>query len=107
MADTGDKARTAFLEHEHRMMAEAMAGLGRPMPPRADRTAACGAGGMVFAGSPGEIAGRVLHLHGLLGHTRQILQMDVGGVPPRDFPRGIELLGTKALPRIRTELATR
>ncbi|MFJ9010159.1 hypothetical protein [Streptomyces canus] len=60
---------------------------------------------MVFGGSPDEITDRI-HLHGLLGHTRQILQMDVGGMPQRDFLHGIELLGTKVLPQLRAEPAT-
>ncbi|MGN5635939.1 LLM class flavin-dependent oxidoreductase [Streptomyces sp. AC154] len=107
VADTGTKARATYLEYEHRMMVEGMAELGRPAPPRAARAAAFEPGGMVFVGSPDEIADRILHLHGLLGHTRQILQMDVGGMPQRDFLRGIELLGTKVLPQIRTELAAR
>ncbi|MEU1471139.1 LLM class flavin-dependent oxidoreductase [Streptomyces sp. NPDC005761] len=104
VADTGEQARATYLEYEHRMMAEGMAELGRPAPPRADRAAAFGSDGMVFVGSPDEIADRILHLHGLLGHSRQILQMDVGGMPQRDYLRGIELLGTKVLPRIRAEL---
>lgn len=87
------------------MMAEGMAELGRPAPSRADRAAAIEPGGMVFVGSPDEIADRILHLHGLLGHTRQILQMDVGGLPQRDFLQSIELLGAKVLPQIRAELA--
>ncbi|MDQ0578762.1 LLM class flavin-dependent oxidoreductase [Streptomyces rishiriensis] len=107
VADTGARARATYLEYEHRMMAEGMAELGRPAPRRADRAAAFGPGGMVFVGSPDEIADRILHLHGLLGHTRQILQMDVGGMPQRDFLHGIELLGTKVLPQIRTELTAR
>jgi hypothetical protein len=38
---------------------------------------------MVFVGGPDE-TDRILHLHlhQQLGHTRQILQMDVGGMPP-------------------------
>ncbi|MEU1435107.1 LLM class flavin-dependent oxidoreductase [Streptomyces sp. NPDC005786] len=104
VADTGEHARATYLEYEHRMMAEGMAELGRPAPQRADRAAAFGPDGMVFVGSPDEIADRILHLHGLLGHSRQILQMDVGGMPQRDFLRGIELLGTKVLPQIRAEL---
>ncbi|MET7526050.1 LLM class flavin-dependent oxidoreductase [Streptomyces sp900116325] len=107
VADTGDKARATYLDYEHRMMAEGMAELGRPAPPRTDRAAAFGSDGMVFVGSPREIADRILHLHSLLGHTRQILQMDVGGMPQRDFLRGIELLGAKVLPEIRTKLAAR
>jgi hypothetical protein len=62
------------------------------------------AGGMVFAGGPNEIADRTLNLHQLLGHTRQILQMDVGGMPQALFLKSIELLGTEVLPRIRKEL---
>jgi alkanesulfonate monooxygenase SsuD/methylene tetrahydromethanopterin reductase-like flavin-dependent oxidoreductase (luciferase family) len=60
--------------------------------------------GMVFAGSPEDVAKRIIHLHKLLGHTRQILQMDVGGMPHESFLKSIELLGTKVLPRIRKEL---
>lgn len=87
------------------MMADGLAELGRPAPSRSDRSAAFGPGGMVFAGSPDQVADRILRLHGLLGHSRQILQMDVGGLPQRDFLHAIELLGTKVLPQIRTELA--
>jgi alkanesulfonate monooxygenase SsuD/methylene tetrahydromethanopterin reductase-like flavin-dependent oxidoreductase (luciferase family) len=61
-------------------------------------------GGMVFAGGPDEIADRILHLHQLLGHSRQILQMDVGGMPHTTFLKSIELLGTEVLPQIRKEL---
>jgi hypothetical protein len=60
---------------------------------------------MVFAGGPNEIADRVLHLHEVLGHDRQILQMDVGGMPQAAFLKAIELLGTQVLPQIRKELA--
>ena len=62
---------------------------------------------MVFAGDPDEIADRILHLHRFLGHSRQILQMDVGGMPHATFLKGIELLGAEVLPRIRKELAAR
>ncbi|WP_405553546.1 LLM class flavin-dependent oxidoreductase [Streptomyces canus] len=106
VAESDARARSVYLEHEHRMMAEGMAELGRPAPSRADRAATYGPDGMVFVGSPEEITDRILHLHGLLGHTRQILQMDVGGMPQRDFLHGIELLGTKVLPQIRAEPAT-
>ena len=73
----------------------------------AGRAADLEPGGMVFAGGPDEIANRILHLHALLGHARQIVQMDVGGMPHETFLKSIELLGTKVLPRIRTELDTR
>jgi alkanesulfonate monooxygenase SsuD/methylene tetrahydromethanopterin reductase-like flavin-dependent oxidoreductase (luciferase family) len=104
VAESGTLARSTYLEYEHRMMVEGSAEVGRPAPSRAERAAALEPGGMVFVGSPDEIADRILHLHGLLGHTRQILQMDVGGMPQRDFLRAIELLGTKVLPQVRAEL---
>jgi hypothetical protein len=59
---------------------------------------------MVFAGGPDQISDRILHLHQLLGHTRQILQMDVGGMSHASYLKGIELLGTEVLPQIRKEL---
>jgi alkanesulfonate monooxygenase SsuD/methylene tetrahydromethanopterin reductase-like flavin-dependent oxidoreductase (luciferase family) len=106
VADTDSLARETYLHHESRMFEEAMTELGRQAPSRAARAAAYERGGMVFVGSPDEIAERILHLHRLLGHSRQILQMDVGGMPQRDVLRGIELLGTRVLPMIRKELAT-
>ena len=36
--------------------------------------------------------------------SRQILQMDVGGLPHATFLKGIQLLGTEVLPQIRKEL---
>ena len=62
------------------------------------------AGGMVFAGGPDEIADRILHLNQLVGHSRQSLQMDVGGMPRATYLEAIELLGTEILPQIRKEL---
>jgi alkanesulfonate monooxygenase SsuD/methylene tetrahydromethanopterin reductase-like flavin-dependent oxidoreductase (luciferase family) len=106
VADSDAQARSTYLEYEHRMMAEGLAELGRPAPPRGARAAALERGGMVFVGSPNEVADRILNLHSLLGHSRQILQMDVGGMPHRDVLHGIELLGTKVLPQIRAHLAT-
>jgi len=59
---------------------------------------------MVFAGSGNEVTDRILHLHSLLGHTRQILQMDVGGMPHATYLKAFELLGTDVLPQLRKEL---
>ena len=74
------------------------------MPAPAGRAADYEPTGMVFAGGPNEIADRILHLHQLLGHTRQILQMDVGGMPHTTYLNAIQLLGTEVLPQIRKEL---
>jgi alkanesulfonate monooxygenase SsuD/methylene tetrahydromethanopterin reductase-like flavin-dependent oxidoreductase (luciferase family) len=86
------------------MFQEGMAEIGRTGPPPSARLANYEPGGTVFVGGSNEIADRILHLHELLGHTRQILQMDVGGMPHATFLKGIELLGTEVLPQIRKEL---
>jgi alkanesulfonate monooxygenase SsuD/methylene tetrahydromethanopterin reductase-like flavin-dependent oxidoreductase (luciferase family) len=97
-------AKRTYLEHEQRMFVTGSAEVGRRMSAPAGREANYEAGGMVFAGGPNEIADRVLHLHDLLGHSRQILQMDVGGMPQATFLKAIELLGTVVAPQIRKEL---
>jgi len=104
VADDDDAARETYLRYEHRMFVEGLAELGRSAPPAEARAAEYGPDGMVFVGGPDEIARRILRLHGLLGHSRHIIQMDVGGMPQAEFLRGIELLGSEVLPRVRAEL---
>ena len=101
------EAKAAYLEYERRMFQTGSAEVGRPAMSPPNRTADLQPGGMVFAGGPDEVAERILHLHTLLGHSRQILQMDVGGMPHATFLKSIELLGTKVLPQIRRALETR
>jgi alkanesulfonate monooxygenase SsuD/methylene tetrahydromethanopterin reductase-like flavin-dependent oxidoreductase (luciferase family) len=104
VAEDDRLAKATYLEHEVRMFATGAAEVGRAAPPASARASAYGRDGMVFAGGPDEIADRILHLHQLLGHSRQILQMDVGGMPHATFLKAIELLGTEVLPQIRKEL---
>lgn len=98
-------AKATYLEHELRMFTTGAAEIGRPGMAPPGRETAMEPGGMVFAGGPTEVADRILDLHARLGHNRQILQMDVGGLPHATFLEAIELLGTEVLPQIRQELA--
>lgn len=100
--DTASKA--TYLAHEEAMFRTGSAEIGRPAQAPSGRAAAVEPGGMVFAGGAEQVTERILHLHGLIGHDRQILQMDVGGMAHTTFLRSIELLGTQVLPRIRAEL---
>lgn len=97
-------AKATYLKHEEIMMRTGAAEAGRPPMNIPGRERDVAPGGMVFTGSPDEITERILGLHQLMGHDRQILQMDVGGMPHRDFLAGIELLGTEVLPRVRAAL---
>ena len=100
-------AKATYLEHELHMFQTGSAEIGRPGLAPTGRAADLEAGGMVFAGGANEVADRILHLHELLGHSRQILQMDVGGIPQANFLKSIELLGTEVAPQIRKELEQR
>ena len=106
VAENDREAKATYLEHELRMFQTGSAEIGRPMRAPSGRAADLERG-MVFAGGPDEVADRILHLHKLLGHSRQILQMDVGGMPHATFLKSIELLGTKVLPRVRKEIEKR
>jgi hypothetical protein len=73
------------------MFQAGVAEIGRSGPPPTGREANYERGGMVFVGGPNEVADRIRHLHELLGHSRQILQMDIGGMPQSTYLKGIEL----------------
>jgi alkanesulfonate monooxygenase SsuD/methylene tetrahydromethanopterin reductase-like flavin-dependent oxidoreductase (luciferase family) len=107
VAENDGDAKATYLEHELRMFETGSAEIGRAMRPPADRAGNYEPGGMVFVGGPDEVADRILDLHDRLGHTRHIMQMDVGGMPQATFLKGIELLGTEVLPQIRKELEQR
>ncbi|WP_404477996.1 LLM class flavin-dependent oxidoreductase [Novosphingobium sp. BL-52-GroH] len=97
-------AKTTYLRHELEMFRTGASELGRPAVAPRGRERDLERGGMVFAGGPNEVAERILELHEHLGHSRHILQMDVGGMPQGTFLESIELLGTKVLPQLRRAL---
>jgi alkanesulfonate monooxygenase SsuD/methylene tetrahydromethanopterin reductase-like flavin-dependent oxidoreductase (luciferase family) len=57
-------------------------------------------GGSFFVGSPEEIADRIITLHGVLGHDRQLFESDWGHIPYLDSMRSIELFGTRVKPLV-------
>lgn len=61
--------------------------------------------GALFAGSPAEIVDKILWEHEMLGHTRFLAQVGLGGLPQADTLRSIELLATEVLPAVRAALA--
>jgi alkanesulfonate monooxygenase SsuD/methylene tetrahydromethanopterin reductase-like flavin-dependent oxidoreductase (luciferase family) len=79
--------------------------IGRPMRAPSGREADLERG-MVFAGGPDHVADRIVRLQRLLGHSRQIRQMDVGGMPRETFLKSIELLCKKVLPNVRKRIET-
>jgi alkanesulfonate monooxygenase SsuD/methylene tetrahydromethanopterin reductase-like flavin-dependent oxidoreductase (luciferase family) len=96
----GRAAKESFYRYESSVLTT----VGRPVPERAYFDANYAAGGMTMVGEPDEIADRLIGLQRQLGHTRQILQMDLGGIPHREVLRSIELLGTEVAPKVTAEL---
>ena len=60
--------------------------------------------GALFAGRPAEIVDKILWEHEMLGHTRLLAQVGLGGLPQADTLRSIELLATEVLPAVRASL---
>jgi probable LLM family oxidoreductase len=63
--------------------------------------------GAVAAGSPEQVAEKILYEHELFANTRYVAQMSVGAVEHRDVLRSMELFGTEVAPVVRAEVARR
>ena len=63
--------------------------------------------GALAAGSPEEVATKILRGHELFGHDRYIGQMSVGAVDHAEVMRSIERFGTEVAPLVRDEVARR
>jgi probable LLM family oxidoreductase len=63
--------------------------------------------GAVAAGSPEQVAEKILMEHELFANSRYIGQMSVGAVAHADVLRSMELFGTQVAPVVREEVARR
>ena len=63
--------------------------------------------GAVAAGSPEQVAEKILMEHELFRNSRYVAQMSVGAVPHADVLRSMELYGTEVAPVVRAEVARR
>ena len=78
---------------------------GWPAPDRNAYLAQTDAPGAYYVGDPDEVAERIVHLHGYMGHMRHFLQMDIGGLPQEHFLESLTLLATEVKPRVERLLA--
>ncbi|RMI14218.1 LLM class flavin-dependent oxidoreductase [Cellulomonas triticagri] len=104
VADDGRAARDFFFPYWLDSMRRIAAERGFAIPNRIAFESGSAKGGAFLVGGPEEVAERIVALHGVLGHDRQILQMDLSGVPQRESLRAIELLGTEVAPLVRAAL---
>jgi probable LLM family oxidoreductase len=105
-AFVGDDAaafRTPYLAMMNRI------GRERGWPPSGEREYAAlrAPHGALAAGSPEEVAEKLLYEHELFGHQRYLAQMSVGAVEHADVLRSLERFGTEVAPLVRAEVARR
>ena len=107
VGETSAAADAAFAQPYLAMMNRIGRERGWPASGRAEYDALRSPRGAVAAGSPEQVAEKILFEHELFGNTRYIGQMSVGAVAHRDVMRSIELFGTEVAPIVRAEVAAR
>jgi probable LLM family oxidoreductase len=107
VGETSQAADSAFAGSYLAMMNRIGRERGWPPAGREEYEALRSPRGAVAAGSPEQVAEKILFEHELFGNTRYIGQMSVGAVGHADVMRSIELFGTKVAPVVREEVARR
>ena len=104
LAPTSQEAKDTFFPYWKTSMAKIAAERGFTAPSRLGYDTQTARRGAIFAGSPNEVADKMIALHGHLGHDRHALQMDWSGLPHAQVMRSIELLATDVMPQIRAAI---
>jgi len=103
---TSQGARDTFYPYYSRYWGQNMPSAnGRPLPRDAYEQWRAPHGALVV-GSPAEVVDKILWEHELLGHSRFLAQIGLGGLPFADTARSVELLATEVLPAVRAALGT-
>jgi probable LLM family oxidoreductase len=107
VGETQAAADAAFAQPYLEMMNRIGRERGWPPSGRAEYEALRSPRGAVAAGSPEQVAEKILFEHELFGNTRYIGQMSVGAVKHADVLRSMELFGTEVAPVVRREVSRR
>ncbi|MGM0928125.1 MAG: LLM class flavin-dependent oxidoreductase [Actinomycetota bacterium] len=100
VAPTKQEALDRFYPGWHNLNVEMGRLRGWPAPDKRDFLAQADAPGAYYVGDPDEVAERIVHLHGHLGHMRHFLQTDIGGLPHAHLLESITLLAAEVKPRV-------
>jgi probable LLM family oxidoreductase len=107
VGESSEQADAAFAAPYLAMMNRIGRERGWPASGRPEYEALRSPRGAVAAGSPEQVAEKILFEQELFSHQRYIGQMSVGAVTHKDVMRSIELFATKVAPLVREELARR
>ena len=97
-------AKDTFFPYWADSMARISKERGFPAPTRASYDDMTGSRGAIFAGSPNEVADKIIQTHGHLRNDRVGLQMDWSGVPQPLMMKSIELFAAEVAPQVQKEL---
>ncbi len=107
VGETSHAADKAFAAPYLAMMNRIGRERGWPPSGRAEYESLRSPQGAVAAGSPEQVAEKILMEHELFHNSRYVGQMSVGAVAHADVLRSMELFGTKVAPVVRDEVARR
>jgi probable LLM family oxidoreductase len=105
IAEKSQDAKEAFYPYWLETMKYGARARGWSVPTRAEYDQAAHGSMGIFAGSPNEIAERLITVGKLVSADRYAMQMDWAGVPHSLVMKAIELLGTEVLPQVRRAFA--
>ncbi|MHA6668203.1 LLM class flavin-dependent oxidoreductase [Homoserinimonas sp. A447] len=100
IAATKKEALERFYPGWHNLNIEMGRLRGWGAPDKRQYDAQATAPGAYYVGDPDDVAERIVHLHGYMGHMRHFLQMDIGGLPHEHFLESLTLLATEVKPRV-------
>lgn len=104
IGDDSRRAKDTFFPYWMDSMSRISKERGFPAPSHESYDDLTGSRGAIFAGSPNEVADKILATHAHLGNDRVGLQMDWSGVPQSLMMRSIELFAVDVAPQVRAAL---
>ncbi|CCH30759.1 LLM class flavin-dependent oxidoreductase [Actinosynnema sp. NPDC047251] len=104
IARNSQDAKDAYYPYWLQTMKYGARARGWSIPSRADYDEWTRGAQSIFAGSPDEVAERLITVGRLTGANRYAMHMDWSGVPHKLVMEAIELLGTEVMPLVRKEL---
>jgi alkanesulfonate monooxygenase SsuD/methylene tetrahydromethanopterin reductase-like flavin-dependent oxidoreductase (luciferase family) len=103
---TSQGARDTFYPYYSRYIGSNMPSARGQALPRDAFQEWAGPTGALVAGSTQEVVEKILWEHELLGHTRFLAQIGLGGLPFAQTARSIELLASEVLPAVTKALTS-
>ncbi len=103
IASRSQDAKEVFYPYWNQVMEYGAEARGWRVPTRMEYNDYVRRARTIFAGSPAEVADRMITVGQLVGADRYAMQMDWAGVPHIHVMKAIELLGTEVLPDVRRE----